>query len=434
MIHYVIESLMNADVNDIWVVVGHDSDAVRESLKAYAVSFVPQEPQLGTAHAVAAARSAIEGRSGSILVLCGDVPLIRPQTIRSILEFHNRTMSSLTVVTSLVENPSGYGRILRHDNRELITKIVEDKDATPEQKSIREINTGMYLVRASTLFMLIDAVHPNNAQGEYYLTDIVEEAVKQGLEVHPFVLDRPEEALGINRRSELAQASRIVWNEVRERLMDSGVTLVDPNTTYVDPTVEIGADTIIYPCTVISGNTVIGNDCVIESGVNILDSVIGDRVNVLQGSRLNKVVVRDGASVGPMAHLRPESDIGMNARIGNFVEVKKTRVGDGSKAAHLTYLGDSTIGRDVNIGCGTITCNYDGKKKHPTIIHDRCFVGSDVQFVAPVEIGEGSLIGAGSTITKDVPPRSLAVSRSRQKIYPLREDKAPISADEDRKP
>jgi len=343
-------------------------------------------------------------------------------------------MSRLTVVTTRVDDPGGYGRIIRHNNGELVTKIVEERDAEPEEKTVKEINTGMYVVSAHLLYALIDAVRPNNSQGEYYLTDIVEEAVKRGVSVHPFVLERPEEALGINRRSELARASRIVWDEVRERLMDSGVTLVDPCTTYVDDTVEVGSDTIIYPCTIVRGKTVIGKDCIVESGVHIFDSVLGDRVSVLQGSRLNKVVVRDGASIGPMAHLRPESDIGMNARIGNFVEVKKTLVGAGTKASHLTYLGDSTIGRDVNIGCGTITCNYDGKKKHPTIIHDSCFVGSDVQFVAPVEIGEGSLIGAGSTITKDVPPRSLAVSRSRQKIYPLREEKPSSLADEDRKP
>ena len=434
MIHYVLDSLINADVNDIWVVVGHDAKAVRDYLGSYHVGFVEQEPQLGTAHAVAAARSAIENRSGSVLILCGDVPLIRPQTIKALLEFHKKTMDCVTVVTTIVDDPTGYGRIIRSQNRKLVTKIVEDKDAAPEDKRVKEINTGMYVVSAPLLFTLIDAIKPNNAQGEYYLTDIVEEAVKRGVAVSPFVLERSEEALGINRRSDLAKASRIVWDEVRERLMESGVTLVDPSNTYVDPTVEVGYDTIIYPCAVISGKTVIGQDCIIETGVHIFNSVLGDSVKVLQGSRLNQVVVRDGASIGPMAHLRPESDIGINVRIGNFVEVKKTKVGDGTKASHLTYLGDSTIGRDVNIGCGTITCNYDGKKKHPTIIHDRCFVGSDVQFVAPVEIGEGSLIGAGSTITKDVPPRSLAVSRSRQKIYPLRQEGASSPTHEDRKP
>jgi len=434
MIHYVMESLMHAGVADICVVVGHEGDAVRESLGSFPATFVEQEPQLGTGHAVAATRSVLEGRSQNILILCGDVPLIRPQTLKALLQFHLERESLLTVVTTFIEDPTGYGRIIREPSGKHITKIVEERDASPEEKKVKEINTGMYVASGPLLYPLVDAVRPDNAQGEYYLTDIVEEAVKREVAVWPYVLERSEEALGINRRSDLAKVSRIVWGEVRQRLMDAGVTLLDPDATYIDPTVTVGPDTVIYPCTFISGSTVIGSDCIIESGVHIMDSIVGDGVLILQGSRLNKVVVRDGASIGPMAHLRPDSDIGSNARIGNFVEVKKTRVGEGTKASHLTYLGDSTIGKNVNIGCGTITCNYDGKKKHPTIIHDRCFVGSDVQFVAPVEIGEGSLIGAGSTITKDVPPRSLAVARSRQKIYPLREDKSSGSSDEDRQP
>ncbi|MGC8906636.1 MAG: bifunctional UDP-N-acetylglucosamine diphosphorylase/glucosamine-1-phosphate N-acetyltransferase GlmU [Desulfomonilaceae bacterium] len=434
MIHYVMESLVHAGVADICVVVGHEGDAVRERLGAFSATFVEQEPQLGTGHAVAAARSVLEGRSENVLILCGDTPLIRPQTIEALLQFHLEKKSQLTVVTTIIEDPTGYGRIIREQSGTHIAKIVEERDASPEEKNVKEINTGMYVASSPLLYPLIDAVRPDNAQGEYYLTDIVEEAVKRGVAVWPYKLQRSEEALGVNRRSDLAKVSCIVWDEVRQRLMDAGVTLLDPAATYIDPTVTVGPDTVIYPCTFISGATVIGSDCVIESGVHIMDSAVGDRVRILQGSRLNNVVVRDGASIGPMAHLRPESDIGRDARIGNFVEVKKTRIGDGTKASHLTYLGDSTIGRDVNIGCGTITCNYDGRKKHPTIIHDRCFVGSDVQFVAPVEIGEGSLIGAGSTITKDVPPRSLAVARSRQKIYPLREDKRSGSGDEGRQP
>jgi bifunctional UDP-N-acetylglucosamine pyrophosphorylase/glucosamine-1-phosphate N-acetyltransferase len=216
--------------------------------------------------------------------------------------------------------------------------------------------------------------------------------------------------------------------------MNSGVSLLDPSSVYVDSQVRIGTDTVIHPSVTISGHTEIGKDCVIESGVYIMDSKLGDGVRILQGSRLDRAVVDAGTVVGPMANLRPEAQIGRNARIGNFVEVKKTVVGDGSKAAHLTYLGDSQIGADVNIGCGTITCNYDGRKKHPTIIRDRCFIGSDVQFIAPVEVGEGSVVGAGSTITRDVPPRSLAVSRAKQKNFPLRKGQGPASSDEDRKP
>ncbi len=248
------------------------------------------------------------------------------------------------------------------------------------------------------------------------------------------MLEDAREATGINSRSDLARVSAIVWNRLREELMDSGVTLLDPSSVYVDSQVRIGADTVIHPGVTISGPTEIGKGCVIESGVYIMDSKLGDGVKILQGSRVNSATVDAGATVGPMAHLRPDAKIGKNARIGNFVEVKKTVVGDGSKASHLTYLGDSQIGVDVNIGCGTITCNYDGKKKHPTVIGDRCFIGSDVQFIAPVEIGEGSVVGAGSTITRDVPAGSLAVSRAKQKNFPLRKGQGPGSSDEDRKP
>jgi len=431
MILYVLDSLEKAGLTEVSLVVGHDAEKVKASLSSRHLRFAEQYPQMGTAHAVAAARDLFADYLGEILIMCGDVPIITPETISSLIACHEGHASALTVLTTLIDDPTGYGRIIR-DSRGTIVRIVEERDAEAAEKEIREINTGIYLVEARLLYRLIDKVTPNNAQGEYYLTDIVEEAVNEGTAVWPCVLENHLEALGINRRSELARATRMIWDQVRENMMDAGVTLVDPHTVFIDAGVKIGSDSIIYPCTVISGNTCIGSGCVIESGVHILDSVLGDGVQVLQGSRLNRAIVRDHASIGPMAHLRPESDIGTNARIGNFVEVKKTVVGEGTKASHLTYLGDSTIGRNVNIGCGTITCNYDGKKKHPTIIHDRCFVGSDVQFVAPVEIGEGSLIGAGSTITKDVPPRSLAVSRSRQKIYPLRENQGSGSGDENR--
>jgi bifunctional UDP-N-acetylglucosamine pyrophosphorylase/glucosamine-1-phosphate N-acetyltransferase len=429
MILYVLDSLEKAGLTDVSLVVGHNAEKVRDSLNRRCLRFVEQSPQLGTAHAVAAARDLFLHCGGNILIMCGDVPLITPETIKKFIASHEKNTSLLTVLTTRIDNPTGYGRIVR-DSQGRIARIVEERDASSTERDICEINTGIYLVEARLVYELVDRVRPNNAQGEYYLTDIVEEAVKEGISVWPYVLGNHVEALGINRRSELARATRVIWEQVRENLMEGGVTIVDPQTAYIDAGVQIGPDTIVYPCTVISGNTVIGSDCIIESGVHILDSVLGNGVQVLQGSRLNGATVRDNASIGPMAHLRPGADIGRNARIGNFVEVKKTVIGDGTKASHLTYLGDSTIGRNVNIGCGTITCNYDGRKKHPTIIHDRCFVGSDVQFVAPVEIGEGSLIGAGSTITKDVPPNSLAVSRSRQKIYPLRENQG--SGDENR--
>jgi len=431
MIQYVVEAVNEAGFRKIVLVVGHQADEVRECMREPHLEFAVQEPQLGTGHAVAAARRLFENYSGNIFILCGDVPLIQPSTMARFVHFHEEASSRLTVMTTFPKCPDGYGRIVRDDSGSVI-RIVEERDADEEQKRIREINTGIYLVRKDLLFSLLESVGADNAQNEYYLTDIVREAVVRSIPVKAFVLENDDEASGINTRADLARVSAIMWARRRDELMASGVTLLDPSSVYVDATVRIGPDTVVHPGVTISGKTAIGSSCTIESGVYILNSKLGDGVKVLQGSRIDTAEIDDGTSVGPMAHLRPESRIGKRARVGNFVEVKKSVLGDGTKASHLTYLGDSTIGKDVNIGCGTITCNYDGKHKHPTIIGDRCFVGSDVQFVAPVEIGEESLIGAGSTITKDVPPGTLALSRAKQKMYPLRKSQGQKRADEDR--
>ena len=431
MISYVVDAVRSGGFQEIVIVVGHESAEVRKVAQVPGIKLALQEPQLGTGHAVAAARELFRGFSGDILILCGDIPLLQSNTIKEFIRFHQNNNSRLTVMTTYPENPTGYGRIVRREGGR-VAGIVEERDAGDVEKAIMEINTGVYLANADLLYSLVSKLGADNSQGEYYLTDIVSEAAKESVPVHAFVLPDAQEATGINNRSDLAGVSTIVWNRLREELMDSGVTLLDPSSVYVDSQVRIGADTVIHPGVTISGRTEIGNDCVIESGVYIMDSKLGDGVKILQGSRLDRARVDAGTTVGPMANLRPEAQIGKNARIGNFVEVKKTIVGDGSKAAHLTYLGDSQIGVDVNIGCGTITCNYDGKKKHLTTIRDRCFIGSDVQFIAPVEIGEGSVVGAGSTITRNVPPRSLAVSRAKQKNFPLRKGQGP--SDEDRKP
>jgi bifunctional UDP-N-acetylglucosamine pyrophosphorylase / glucosamine-1-phosphate N-acetyltransferase len=419
MISYVLEALAACQIAKITVITGHQSESVRNALQGLGLDFVLQEPQLGTGHAVLAARGLLEEYPGEILILCGDIPLIRAETLLEFMRFHEERSSAVTIMTALVDEPTGYGRILRN-NAGSVTRIVEEKDATGDEKTVREINTGVYLVNAKILYALLARIGTHNAQAEYYLTDIVEEALKDKILVHGFPLRDSREGTGINTRAELARVAAIVWESRRLALMESGVTLLDPSTVYVGPDVRIGADTVIHPVVSITGATEIGHDCTIESSVYLLDSRLGNRVKILQGSRLEKASVSDDTSIGPMAHLRPEAQIGKNARIGNFVEVKKSLVGDGTKASHLSYLGDSLIGRDVNIGCGTITCNYDGRHKHRTTIGDRCFVGSDVQFVAPVEIGEGSVIGAGSTITRNVPPRSLAVTRASQKVYPLR--------------
>jgi len=431
MIAYVLESVLAAAAEKVILVVGHQADLVKQALQVPGVEFVVQEPQLGTGHAVGFVAPLLKNFHGDVLILCGDTPLIEPATLDNFHRFHRERSSRLTVMTTIVRDPRGYGRIVR-DEAAAVVRIVEERDADDKIRAINEINTGIYLVDSALLFSLLEQVRPENAQGEYYLTDIVAEAVRERIPVAGFVLRDSEQVAGVNTRADLAAVSRIVWDRVRMELMLSGVTLLDPSAVYIDQGVQVGPDTVIHPCVTLAGATRIGRECVIEPGVIIRDCAVGDRVNILLGSRLTSAVIRDGASIGPMAHLRPEAQIGKNARIGNFVEVKKSVVGDGAKASHLTYLGDSTIGKNVNIGCGTITCNYDGRKKHRTIIHDECFIGSDVQFVAPVEIGEGSLIGAGSTITRDVPPRSLAVSRAKQKIYQLRKGQGPKTADEDR--
>ena len=429
MISYVIDAVRLLGFERIVLVVGHQADEVQKSISPDGLEFVLQEPQLGTGHAVAASAGRLRDFDGNALILCGDIPLIRSETLQDFRSYHERQESRVTVMTASVDDPKGYGRIIRNRNG-TIDRIVEEADANSEEKGAKEINTGIYLVDAHLLYSLVDRIQPENAQGEYYLTDIVAEAAKERIPAHACLLQNPVEATGINTRSELAYASQIIWNRKRQDMMAACVTMQDPASVYVDDLAQVGRDTVIHPCVNIMGATEIGEECIIESGVYIMNSKIGNRVQILQGSRLNKASVLDETSVGPMAHLRPEAMIGKNCRVGNFVEVKKTSMGEGSKASHLTYLGDSEIGRNVNIGCGTITCNYDGKKKHRTIIGDRCFVGSDVQFVAPVEIGKESLIGAGSTITKDVPPRNLAVSRSKQRSYPLREGQGPGKEEE----
>lgn len=431
LIHYVVDSVEAAGIPRTVVVVGHQAEAVKESLSDRPVEFVLQEPQLGTGHAVASAEPLFAGFQGHVVILCGDVPFVQPDTIRGALESGRERSAAVVVITAKVEDPGSYGRIVRNEHGDVV-RIVEQRDANPDELAIDEINTGMYVVDAGHLFTLLNRLSADNAQQEYYLTDIVAEAVAERLTVHGYTVEDPLEITGVNTRADLAFVTGVIRNGLCWELMHQGVTLVDPASVYVDFGVVVGPDTIIHPGVTLTGNTSIGSGCVIEPGVFIKDCIIGDRVEVRLGSRLEASTVGDGSTVGPMAHLRPEADIGKNARIGNFVEVKKTKVGDGSKASHLTYLGDSVIGEKVNIGCGTITCNYDGRAKHKTIIGDRCFVGSDVQFVAPVEIGEGSLIGAGSTITRDVPEGTLAVSRARQKNYKLRNNQGPKSEDEDR--
>jgi bifunctional UDP-N-acetylglucosamine pyrophosphorylase / glucosamine-1-phosphate N-acetyltransferase len=399
------------------VVVGHQTETVRAAFADRpSVTFAVQEPQLGTGHALLQAEPFLSGKSGTVLLLSGDVPLLRPATIEALVGRHRERQAAATVLVAAVAEPDGYGRIVRQDGE--IVAIVEHKDATSAERAIQEINSGIYAFDLAGLFDALRAVGSSNAQGEYYLPDLVRIYRHRGRHVETLVLDDPEEILGVNSRKELADVSRILRDRKNDELMAAGVTIVDPATTWVQPDVEVGADTILHPNVYLEGHTRIGSGCEIHAGVRIIDSTIGDRVVINNFCVIRQSRVDDGAQVGPFAQLRPDSHVGEEAHVGNFVELKKTTLGKGSKANHLTYLGDSTIGAKVNIGAGTITCNYDGVAKHPTVIEDGAFIGSDSQLIAPVRVGKGAYVAAGSSITEDVPADSLAIARGRQTNKP----------------
>lgn len=413
MIRYPVNAAAALGATRIVVVVGHQGEKVcREIDGIPGVTAVFQTEQNGTGHAVLCAQDACE-RGGTVLILCGDVPLIRSETLQNFLRHHHESGATVTVMTTKVADPTGYGRIITREEG-IIVRIVEEKDATPQEREITQVNTGIYAVDAPFLFDAVRNLGNDNAQREYYLTDIVTIARQQGLPVRAHLVPDPEEVMGINDREQLSHAERVIRERTNRRLMKEGVTIIDPAATHIHPSVEIGEDTVIHPACTITGTTRIGSGCVIEQNVVISDSTIGDGCWIKASSYIEGSTVGSRVTIGPMAHLRPDTILGDEVKIGNFVETKKIRMGRGSKASHLTYLGDAEIGSDVNIGCGTITCNYDGTRKHQTVIGDRVFVGSDVQFVAPVTVGEGSLIAAGTTVTKDVPPDSLAIARSPQ--------------------
>ena len=395
------------------VVVGHGADQVKAHLADRAnTHFILQEPQLGTGHALLQTAPVLLEKSGTAVLLSGDVPLLTSAALRGLVDAHDEARAVATVLTAVVERPFGYGRIVRSQGR--ITRIVEERDASLAQRKITEINSGIYAFAIEPLFGALDKIASHNAQGEYYLPDLVAVYRRRRRAVATFSVANAWEIRGINSRTELAEVSRMVRQQKNEELMAAGVTLVDPATTYIDSNVEIGQDTVVYPCVFIEGTTRIGAACEIHSGSRIVDSTIGDRAIIRNHSVISEANVSEGATVGPFAHLRPGANIGEKARVGNFVELKKTTMGKGSKANHLAYLGDSTIGADVNVGAGTITCNYDGTAKHQTVIEDRAFVGSNSTLVAPVRIGREAYIAAGSAITDDVPPGSLGIARTRQ--------------------
>lgn len=414
MIAWPVEAAIEAGVGNSVLVVGHQEEKVRGFFEGRkGISYAVQAEQLGTGHAVRCALPALDPSCRTVLILCGDTPLLTATTLKGMLVAHRESGAVLTVLTARLADPFGYGRIIARPDGS-VAAIVEEKDATEAQRAIREVNAGVYCVQASFLAEAVAGIKNDNAQGEYYLTDILHLAAERGLSCQGYPVADPKEISGVNDRVQLAEAGRVLRGRINEALMLEGVTMIDPAAVYIDRQVRIGRDTVIAPGATLTGATVIGERCRIGQGTLISDCRIANGVEVKAGSVLEDSVINDEAVIGPMAHMRPGCELGKKVKIGNFVETKKIVMGEGSKASHLTYLGDSTIGRDVNIGCGTITCNYDGVKKHHTVIEDQVFVGSDVQLVAPVTIGRNSLIAAGTTVTMDVPPDSLAIARSPQ--------------------
>jgi bifunctional UDP-N-acetylglucosamine pyrophosphorylase / glucosamine-1-phosphate N-acetyltransferase len=415
MIAYLLDTLREAGVDDIVVVVGHQAEAVKDALKDYGVRFMVQEPQLGTGHAVQVAMAAVEASAGVVMVLCGDAPLISGVSIAALRELHATTGAAVTVQTIELADGAHYGRVVR-DEAGRVAAVVQAKDShdRPNLLAIREINTGAYCFDAAFLADGLQKIPKSPVTGEIYLTDLIHIARGAGRGVEALVDPDREALLGINSRAELAGATQTVKRRINARHMDQGVSFMDPEAAYIESFVSIGKDTVIYPNVYLQGHTVIGENCRIEASVKIVDSILEDDVYVKMGCAITQSRLGVGVDVGPCAHLRPLSDLRPGVHVGNFVEVKKSVLHEGVKAGHLTYLGDADVGAGTNVGAGTITCNYDGEKKHRTIIGEKAFIGSNTALVAPVTVGAGAYIGAGSTITKEVPPGKLGVARARQ--------------------
>ncbi|WP_054695166.1 bifunctional UDP-N-acetylglucosamine diphosphorylase/glucosamine-1-phosphate N-acetyltransferase GlmU [Syntrophomonas palmitatica] len=412
LVNYVIDAVRGAGVSDITLVLGHGRAEVEKMLQDTGIKFALQEQQLGTGHALMQARDLVKP-ADIMLVLAGDTPLLQAETLKNLLEFHRQKQAAATVLSCEFNNPRGYGRIVRQADGSL-ARIVEEKDASPQEKALREINSGMYCFQAGTAFEALTRIKANNAQGEYYLTDILEILINDGQKVEIMRIEDETEIYGINNRVQLAYAEKILRQRKNRDLMLNGVTIMDPETTYIDQDVIIGSDTLILPSTIIEGRTRIGSGCEIGPFTHINDSQLGNRVTV-ENSRIKEARVGDGCTIGPFAYLRPQAELADGVKVGDFVEIKKSYIGAGSKIPHLSYVGDATLGKGVNVGAGTITCNYDGKNKHQTILEDGVFIGSNTNLVAPVTIGENSVTGAGSTISRNVPANTLAVERAEQK-------------------
>src|SRR5687768_14091804 len=414
MLEHVLRTLTTAGADPVTVVVGHQAEAVEAAFAGRGLRFVRQEPPLGTGHAVQVAREGFAARPGhTLLVVNGDLPLLRSETLIDFLAAHRRTGHAATLLTVELDDPGAYGRVLR-DGKDGVRGIVEAKDATAEEREVKEINAGLYAFEVPALLDVLGKLKPQNAQGEYYLTDVVGLLRAAGKTVGAVKVDDPAEALGVKNLAELAETTRLLRKRRVEAVMAAGAGVEDPDSTHIGLDVVVEPDAVIRPYTILEGRTIVRSGATVGPFARLVDAEIGVDAQVLDHCLLRECVVGAGASVGPFAHIRPESRIGAKAKVGNFVELKKTHLGDGSKAPHLSYIGDATVGPGVNIGAGTITCNYDGTHKHPTRIEAGAFIGSNSTLVAPVTVGEGAYVGAGSAVTEDVPAGALALGRARQ--------------------
>lgn len=412
MVNHVIDNMRKASIEDVNVIIGKGAELVKKETESRKVSYSLQEEQLGTGHAVKCAAEFLKGKKGTVLIFAGDAPLTKETTIKELIKYHEENNNSATLLSALVEDPTGYGRIIRDENGQVL-KIVEHKDCNEEELKVNEMNAAMYCFDIEDLVNALEKISNDNVQGEYYLTDAIGIVKEEGKKVGAVVTDY-EDTIGVNSRAQLAEAEEILRNRINRIHLDNGVTLIDPRSTYIGADVVIGKDTILYPNTILEGNTKIGQRCTILQNTRIKDSIIENGATI-ESSVILESKVGENTNVGPFAYIRPESSIGNNVKIGDFVEIKKANIGNETKVAHLTYIGDAEVGSGCNFGCGTVVVNYDGKKKHKTIIGDNSFIGCNTNLVSPVKVGDNTYIAAGSTITNEVSEGDLAIARSKQR-------------------